>query len=194
VCAQCHQTEPAYDATIIAADYLPPVDQLVLALKFGHRLSHAALFGELLRDALLSAPPGQSLPTLLLPVPLGRQRLMERGFNQALEIAKPLSHALGVPLHPYTLVRTRETGAQSGLHTGARRSNIRGAFALDLSRAVDVAGQHVGLVDDVMTTGSTLNEVAATLKRYGAARVTNLVFARTPPPEHVAAADPGQVY
>lgn len=182
VCAQCRQTEPAYDATIVAADYVPPVDLLVLGLKFGHRLAHAALFGELLRDALLHAPAMPSLPTLLLPVPLGRARLVERGFNQALEIAKPLSRSLGVPLQPHTLMRTRETGAQSGLALADRARNMQAAFALDLAHGADVSGQHIGLVDDVMTTGNTLNEAAALLKRYGAARVTNLVLARTPSP------------
>lgn len=191
VCEACQQTEPAYDATIVAADYLPPVDSLVLGLKFGHRLAHAALFGELLRDALLHAPamPGApmlpTLPTLLLPVPLGRARLIERGFNQALEIAKPLSRALGVPLARHALIRTRETGAQSGLAIAERGRNMRGAFALDLAHAAQVNGQHIGLVDDVMTTGNTLNEAAALLKRHGALRVTNLVLARTPPPEQL---------
>ena len=112
---------------------------------------------------------------------LGRQRLAERGFNQALEIARPLSAALGIALRPALAVRARDTQAQSGVAPAERKKNIRGAFivapgALDLVR-----GQHIGVVDDVMTSGATLHELAAMFKRFGAARVSNFVFARTPP-------------
>lgn len=186
-CAQCLQQLPAFDATIVATDYEPPADQLVLALKFGHRLALAPLFAHLLRDALLqqqAARPGDAplpLPDLLLPVPLGPQRLRERGFNQALQIARPLARALGIALHSRWLLRARETGAQSLLHNAQRSRNVQLAFALAPQALAGIAGHHVGLVDDVMTTGATLNEVAALLKRHGATRVTNLVFARTPP-------------
>lgn len=188
-CAACLRLSPAYDATIVGADYLPPVDQLVLSLKFGHRLALAQLFAELLRDALLqtqsgqAGPPRLALPDLLLPVPLGQQRLAERGFNQALEIARPLARALGIPLAPRVLLRERDTGAQSLLHTRQRAHNVRHAFALAPGAHTRIAGHHVALVDDVMTTGATVNELAALLKRYGATHVTILVFARTPPPE-----------
>lgn len=186
-CAQCLQQLPAFDATIVAADYVPPADQLVLALKFGHRLALAPMFAHLLRDALLqqqATRPGYAplpLPDLLLPVPLGPQRLRERGFNQALQIARPLARALGIALHARWLLRARDTGAQSLLHPAQRNKNVQHAFALTPEAHAGIAGHHVGLVDDVMTTGATLNEVAATLKRHGATRVTNLVFARTPP-------------
>jgi predicted amidophosphoribosyltransferase len=125
------------------------------------------------------ARPEHPLPDLLCPVPLGPSRLQERGFNQALEIARPLSSALGVPLHPRLALRQLDTRAQSGVSPHERAENIRGAFAIDEPDLV--AGRHVGIVDDVMTSGSTLEELAATFKRFGAARVTNLVFARTPP-------------
>jgi ComF family protein len=183
-CAQCLLEEPAYDATIVASDYLPPIDQLVLALKFGHRLAHAPLFARLLRDALLHTTQTQPppMPTLLLPVPLSRLRLRERGFNQALEIARPLAQALGVPLQANLLLRVRDTPAQSLLSNEQRADNLQQAFALTPTAHEAIIGQHIGLVDDVMTTGSTLNELAATLKRYGAVRVSNWVFARTPKP------------
>src|SRR5690606_4454921 len=119
-------------------------------------------------------------PDLLCPVPLGPLRLVERGYNQALELARPLSAALGVPLAPRLLERQVETAAQSGVAPRERRRNVRGAFALADGQP-DVAGMHVGVVDDVMTSGHTLDELAGVLKRAGAARVTNLVFARTPP-------------
>jgi ComF family protein len=178
VCGTCLSHPPAFDATVAAVDYAIPLDQLVLQLKFGARLALAPWFARQMRDAVLTRP-GLPLPDLLCPVPLGPGRLVERGFNQALEIARPLAAALGVACHPTLAERTLDTRAQSGVTPGERARNVRGAFAVaepDL-----VPGRHVGLVDDVMTSGHTLNELAATFKRFGAARVTNLVFARTPP-------------
>jgi ComF family protein len=183
-CGACLSQAPAFDATIVAADYAPPIDQLVLALKFGGRLALAPLFARVLRDALLhdrASTEQIALPTLLTAVPLGRRRLAERGFNQALEIAKPLSRALGIKLEPQLVVRQRDTDAQALLHPDQRYQNIRHAFVVPDTAIERVRGQHVGVVDDVITTGGTLGELAATLKRFGAARVTNLVFARTLP-------------
>jgi ComF family protein len=178
LCGLCATHPPAFDVTLTAADYAMPVDQLVLQLKFGHRLALAALFARLLRDAVLQQP-GFVLPALICPVPLGPRRLAERGYNQALEIAKPLARSLGVALHPRLTARVRETTAQSSVAPEQRQRNIAGAFAVP--DAALVRDRHVGIVDDVMTSGGTLDELAATLKRHGAARVSNLVFARTPP-------------
>ncbi|WP_286758400.1 phosphoribosyltransferase family protein, partial [Ralstonia sp. RL] len=180
LCGDCLRQAPAFDATIVAADYAPPVDQLVLALKFGNRLELAPLMARMLRDAALRAQK-LPLPSLLTAVPLGSGRLAERGFNQALEIAKPLSRALGVALAARLTERQRETAAQALLHPDERMRNMRRAFIVSSHALERVRGAHVGVVDDVMTTGATLNELAATLKRFGAARVTNFVFARTLP-------------
>lgn len=177
-CAACLADAPDFDATIAAVDYAAPLDALVLRLKFGAQLPLAPWFAQQMRDAVLDCP-GWPLPELLCPVPLGAQRLVERGFNQALEIARPLAASLGVDLQPRLLVRSVETQAQSSVAPSERARNIRGAF--ELADEAQVAGRHVGVVDDVMTSGHTLNEIAATLKRAGAARVSNLVFARTPP-------------
>lgn len=179
-CGDCLNHEPAFDATIVAADYAPPIDQLVLALKFGNRLALAPLFAGMLRDALLHAQE-TVLPNQLTAVPLGPQRLAQRGFNQALEIAKPLSRALGISLDPRLTMRLRDTQAQALLHPDERQKNIRHAFMVSANAIERVRGRHIGVVDDVITTGETLNEMAATLKRFGAARVTNFVFARTLP-------------
>lgn len=179
-CGPCLAAPPAFDATLVAADYAAPVDQLVLQLKFGARLALAGLFAQLLRDAVLGQP-GFALPALLCPVPLGPGRLAERGFNQALEIARPLAAALGVALQPRLAARTRETAAQTRVAPAERARNIAHAFALAPAAAALVRGRHIGLVDDVITSGRTLDALAATFKRHGAARVTNLVFARTPP-------------
>jgi ComF family protein len=179
-CGACLAERPAFDATIAAVDYAAPLDQLVLQLKFGAGLALAPFFGQALRDAVL-ANAGFALPDMLCPVPLGPARLVQRGFNQALEIARPLAASLGVPLHPRLALRVVETDAQSGVAPAERQANIRGAFELGPGAAELVAGRHVGIVDDVMTSGHTLNELAAVFKQAGALRVSNLVFARTPP-------------
>ncbi len=182
VCGVCLRNPPAFDATIVAADYQAPIDQLVLALKFGAALPLAALLGNLLEEAILAAAPERSdWPDLLAPVPLGPQRLIERGYNQALEIARPLARSLTLPLSPALLVRVRDTQAQAAMPARQRQQNMRAAFVVPAQSLASVTGRHVGLVDDVMTTGATLHELASTLKRFGASRVTNLVFARTLP-------------
>jgi len=179
-CGACLHAPPHFDATVTATDYAAPADHLVLALKFGGQLALAPLLGHMLRDAMLRQQDG-GMPALLTVVPLGERRLAERGFNQALEIAKPLARAIGVPLAPALIERTRDTAMQARLPTDARRRNVRRAFVLAEGDEALVRGRHVAVVDDVLTTGRTLDEIAAVLKRHGAARVTNLVFARTPP-------------
>nr|WP_267869526.1 ComF family protein [Massilia agrisoli] len=179
-CGACLADRRAFDATLAATDYAAPLDQLVLQLKFGGRLALAPWCAQMIGDTV-RAERQFLLPNVLCPVPLGRQRLAERGFNQALEIARPLSKLLGIPLRPRLAIRALETPAQSGVAPNQRRRNIRNAFIVSPDALAMVRGQHIGIVDDVMTSGYTLNELAATFKRFGAARVSNLVFARTPP-------------
>jgi ComF family protein len=178
-CGACLADPPAFDATVAACDYAAPSDGLVLQLKFGARLALAPWMARRLGERILACQ-GLALPDLLCPVPLGPQRLAERGYNQALEVARPLARALGIALAPRLVERVLETAAQSGVAPGERRRNVRGAFALR-SGQPGLRGLHVGVVDDVMTSGHTLDELAGVLKAAGAARVTNLVFARTPP-------------
>lgn len=178
VCGRCLSHSPAFDATVAGADYAMPQDELVLQLKFGGRLALAALFGRVLADAALRQP-GFIRPALLCPVPLGPQRLAARGYNQALEIARVLGRRLQIDVHARLAERTRETLAQSLMPPSERHANIAHAFAVP--RRALVEGRHIGIVDDVMTSGQTLEALAAVLKRHGAARITCLVFARTPP-------------
>ncbi|MFZ6648775.1 phosphoribosyltransferase family protein [Undibacterium sp. TJN25] len=179
-CGACLTDTPAFDHTVAACNYAAPLDQLVLNLKFAHHLALAPVFSAVLRDAILEQR-GTPLPDLLTMVPLGQNRLAERGFNQALEIARPLARHLGISLEPLLLNRSRETAQQSGLHPDDRQKNVRNAFMLAPAMLDRIKGRHIGIVDDVMTTGTTLNEIAAMLKRFGAARVSNYVFARTLP-------------
>ena len=176
-CAACLRHPPSFDRTLTAVDYDAPIDRLVMAMKYNGRLDIAQLCVSALHPLLQEKT---DVPDLLCPVPLGAKRLSERGYNQALEIARPLARASGVRLEAGLLERTRETNAQAGLSAALRRVNIKDAFAVAQNTAALPKALHVGVVDDVMTTGATLDEIAITLKRAGAARVTNIVFARTP--------------
>ncbi len=176
-CGRCLREQPAYDATLALADYAPPVDGLVLALKFGHRLELATLFGTLLGERIAAS---SARDALLVPVPLAFERQAERGFNQAGEIAKALQRATGLTLRHDAVLRTRHGVAQEGLDADERRRNVRRAFTVAASAAPSLAGREIVVIDDVMTSGATLDEVATVLKRADAARVTNAIVARTP--------------
>ena len=169
VCGACLKQAPHFDATRAVFRYEFPVDRLIQSLKYAHRLASANFLGRAL--AQLAAP---LRPGLVLPVPLAPARLAERGFNQALELARPLARALGVPLELSRIHRRRDTAPQASLPWKERKRNIRHAFECDM----DLSGKTVLVVDDVMTTGATLDELARTLKAHGAARVENCVLAR----------------
>jgi ComF family protein len=175
VCGRCLARPPAFDATRAALWYRFPADVMVQALKFRSELALARFFGTLLVE---QRGAGAGRVDLVLPVPLFARRLRERGFNQAMEIARPIARATGARLAPELCERIRDTRAQLELPLEERRRNVAGAFRCPGL----LAGASVALVDDVMTTGATLDEVAATLKRAGAERVVNWVVARTPPP------------
>lgn len=179
-CGACLKDPPYFDTSLVCSHYAAPLDGLVLGLKFAAKLNYAKIIAQQLEHVIRRkwanpAPP----PALLLPVPLSKQRLISRGFNQAVEIARPLSRQLGIPMQTNLLWRTKETLQQSSLHPDERHKNIQGAFTVNPAWLSSLEGQHIAVIDDVMTTGTTLNEVAKVLKRYGAAHVSNLVFART---------------
>ena len=180
LCGRCLRQRPAYDATVTAFDYAAPVDQLLLQLKFGARLALAPLLAELLHVAIQQQQTWEA-PQLLCPVPLGPARLAERGFNQALEIARPLARLLDVPLQPRLALRVRDTRAQSSVAPQERRANLAHAFAIAPEHGALLQGCHVGIVDDVMSSGHTVNALAAACKHAGAVKISILVVARTPP-------------
>lgn len=171
VCGQCQRRPPPFDAALAALRYRPPVDWLVRRFKFDGRLSCGVVLGELLADTV--AASNLDLPEVLVPVPLHRSRLRGRGFDQARELARVQSRRFGIPIRDDLLERVRATPAQSELEAGARRGNVRRAFR---ARGLPPAG--VALVDDVMTTGSTVAECARVLRRAGCARVVVWVAAR----------------
>jgi len=169
VCGACLKQAPHFDATQAVFRYEFPLDRLIQSLKYAHRLAGADFLG--LALAQLDLP---FRPDLILPVPLAPARLAERGFNQALELARPLARALGVRLEISRVHRHRDTAPQARLPWKERKQNIRHAFGCDL----DLTGKTLLVVDDVMTTGATLDELARTLKAHGAVRVENFILAR----------------
>lgn len=177
-CGRCLSDPPAFDHALAAVDYASPLDQLVLQLKFASKLALAPWCAKVMRDVVADCQH-TGLPDVLCPVPLGPQRLAERGFNQSLEIARPLAAMLGVALEARLVWRVVETLPQSTLAPGARVGNVSKAFTL--APGASVQGKHIGIVDDVMTSGHTAQAIAAMLKRFGAEQVTVVVFARTPP-------------
>jgi ComF family protein len=174
VCGRCLAHPPNYDATHAALAYRFPADVLVQALKFRNELSLAPLLGRLLAARVARSEPVQ----YLVPVPLSGARLAERGCNQALEIARSVARETGARLAPELCERVRDTRSQADLPMDERTRNVRGAFRC----AGLVAGATVAVLDDVMTTGATLDAVAGAFKDAGAARVVNWVVARTPAP------------
>ena len=173
-CGACLSHPPAFDRTLAALGYAFPLDRLIPRLKYHSRLAIAPALGECLARAVEGAPA----PDRLIAMPLHAKRVRERGFNHATEIAREVSKRLGLPLDTVSCQRIRDTPPQMGLKHDARRRNLRGAFAC----SGDVRGQRIALIDDVMTTGTSLDELAATLKRAGACEVTCWVAARTLPP------------
>jgi ComF family protein len=175
ICGRCLTTVPNFDATTTLADYVSPVDGMVMAMKFTARLDLADLFGRLLARRL-SALPSAASDAVVIPVPLAFERVRQRGFNQSSHIARAFALATGRRLVIDQLLRFRHTPPQLSLALKERRHNVRGAFAVEGK----LDGRNVFVVDDVMTTGSTLDEAARTLKKAGAVHVHNLIVARTP--------------
>jgi ComF family protein len=172
-CGRCQRQPPPWDAAWAPFRYGWPLDRLESRFKFAAELAA----GRVLSALWLREPRPASLPSLLLPVPLHPVRLRLRGYNQALELAKPLARAHALPLRHDLLLRQRATGAQTELDARERRRNVRGAFAV---KADAVLPAHVALLDDVMTTGATLAECTRVLRRAGVARIDVWALARAP--------------
>lgn len=171
LCGPCSDRAPPYERAIIPFRYAPPLDYLLQQLKFNRRLHLAPLLAELMAEAVLARE--DELPQLLIPVPLSAARMRERGYNQALELARVLTRRLSVPLDWRCCRRVRHTTAQTSLSRRERRGNLRGAFAI----SGDLPA-HVAIIDDVVTTGETVNELARTLRRAGVKRIEVWACAR----------------
>lgn len=181
ICGDCVRTTPSFNRVEAPWRYAFPIDSLVTRFKHQARWPYGLLLGQLLSDHLRHAfTEGLPRPDLLLPVPLGRKRERQRGFNQAALLARWLGKSLTLPSEERWLLRPRETDAQQRLDARARRSNLRQAFSL--APHANVRDRHLALVDDVLTTGATCEALARLLRRNGAARVDVYCLARTPKP------------
>lgn len=169
VCEACQADPPPYDKARAPLIYDFPVDEIIKSIKFRRQLWYVPAFAELLLPDLLNEFAGTDA---LLPVPLHRWRQMTRGFNQAIELCRPLRKATGLPILTQA-VRTRATAAHSGLNATERRKNLRNAFAV----VGKLDCRHPLIVDDVITTGETCSQLARTLLRAGAKSVGVLAIA-----------------
>jgi ComF family protein len=171
-----------YGACHAALPFEPPVRGLVHHLKYRGRRAAVAVLGALVVERLLlrvgTGPHALAPPDLVVPVPLGRRRRRERGYNQAALLAAALARAVGAPVADHA-VRRRETAPQVGRRGDDRRGNLRGAFAW---RGPPPAGRTVWLVDDVVTTGATLEALATEMQQAGASRIEGVAAAMVPAP------------
>ncbi len=173
LCGRCQRRAPPWESAWVPFRYQYPLDRLEARFKFGGDLAA----GQVLARAWCESIVPSELPQAIVPVPLHRARLRSRGYNQALELAKPVSKRLRIPLLRDALQRARATAAQSELTAVQRRRNVRGAF---FARFDGNPPQHLAILDDVFTTGATLAECARVLKRAGVQRVDVWALARAP--------------
>jgi ComF family protein len=170
-CGRCLRQPPPFDSCRAAFRYEEPIRHLIHGLKFGHRYALARLLGEL---AAAHFRTQAEMPELIVPVPLHPSRYRERGFNQSLEIARHLGRNLNLPLEFHALARSRATRPQAELSAKERTKNIRGAFRLERR----LEARHLVILDDVVTTGATVSELARTLRKAGIERIDVWAVAR----------------
>ena len=177
LCGRCLKQRPQYSYSISLFHYEADIISLIHQLKFGEKISYARSMGELLLAAVKNGVLQQyGKADCIIPVPLHNKRLRQRGYNQSTEIARVLSKELKVPIAHDVVIKKQSTKAQSELTAKERRKNIKGVFTV-----VDVKKyKHVWIVDDVVTTGSTVNELAKILKSSGVERIGVLSLARAP--------------
>ena len=164
LCGECIKRPPSWDEAKSPLTYGFPVDKLVQHFKFSGELATGRLLGEVLADYLAA---GTDRPDCIVPVPLHPSRLRERGFNQAVELARPLARRLKTKVRLDLCARTRATEVQSKLDAAERRKNVKDAFAV----SGNVQGMHLALLDDVVTTGTTMEELSHALRDAGARRI-----------------------
>lgn len=174
-CGECLRDPPPFVSSFVPYRYAYPLDHLVRGLKFRNELACGRVLGELFSRCVLAR--GESLPEAIVPVPLAPRRYRQRGYNQASELALAIQRCTGVAVKADVVVRQRETAEQAGLDRRARRKNLRGAF----TAVAPLRARSVAILDDVVTTGSTVRELAAVLLQTGVEQVEVWAIARTQP-------------
>jgi len=177
VCTRCRLAPPPWSRAVAGVDYGYPWDRLLADFKFHQRLEAV---GALLQPLLARLQGERGGDWRVVAVPLSRERLRERGYNQSWELARRLARALALEARADALFRVRDTGHQLGLHRDARQANLRDAFVVVPRHAAWVRGARIALVDDVLTTGATARAAARTLRAAGAREVQVWTVARTP--------------
>jgi len=170
ICYACLKKPPPFDRTYVLFPYESLAANMITRLKFGHELRYAKILGQLMADFLINAwsnNPPIEMPECIIPVPLHPKRLKERGFNQSIEIARPIRERLHIPIELYAGHRIRYTQAQSSLPKAERKSNVTRAFMIDKN----FHANHVAILDDVMTTGHTVLEFSRALRKQGVPKI-----------------------
>ncbi len=175
LCGKCLQKPPPYDLILALFYYRPPIDHLLGSLKFANQLAYAQFLGQLLAEKVHAHYATHPKPELIIPMPLHVKRLQQRGFNQAVELSRPLAKMLAIPLSLHHCVRVIATQPQSSIPASARQQNMVEAFTVVSA----ITAKHVAIVDDVVTTGSTVIELVKTLRKSGVTRVDVWCCART---------------
>jgi ComF family protein len=177
ICGACLKKPLPFDKTYILFSYTGAIRKLITGLKFQQRLLYANILGNLLAKKLKLLYQKEHLPQLIIPVPLYKTRLRERGFNQTMELARPIKEKLKIPIDYKSCQRVRSTAAQSTLPANQRATNVKNAFAIQKQK--NLINQHIALLDDVMTTGHTLTELSRALYDAGVKRIDVWCCART---------------
>lgn len=180
LCRSCEADLPWVDISlpndIIALFYYQyPINHLISALKFANKLIYAKVLGELMADKLVDSYKCESLPEIIIPVPLHKYRLRERGYNQALELAKPIAKQFGIPIDFSSCIRIKHTEAQALIPAKQRQKNVKNAFEV----SKNFSAQHVAVIDDVITTGNTIRELSKVLLQSGVSRIDVWCCAKT---------------
>lgn len=171
LCGHCLNKPPEQDASFSLFRYQPPIDRLIADLKYHDKLTLSRFFASQMAEQLKA----HTLPQLLIPIPLHSRRLRERGYNQSLELAKQLSQQLHIPVQTNVLTRIRDTQPQASLPFSERRKNMKQAFQINNT----YIPSHVALVDDVLTTGHTVDAAAKLLRQAGVNKIEVWTIART---------------
>ena len=174
LCGHCQRCPPVFDSVIAPLCYQDPIDQMLCALKYHQQLSFARTAAGLITDTVRES--GEPMPDLLIGVPMTHRAVRKRGLNQAVFLARLIGRQLGIPVKSTLIKKLRETDRQSTLNASKRQRNLKGAFHCKGS----LEDKHIALVDDILTTGATANEISRVLKVAGANRVDIWVCARTP--------------
>jgi len=179
LCLACKQQLPyignAYADLLTVFYYEEPISRMLINLKFNQQLKFASLLGSLVSEVVAAHYKNKPNPEIIIPVPLHASRLKERGYNQALEIARPVAKKLNIYIDKYSCKRTKNTAPQLGLTEHDRQSNLHGAF--QVTKLINA--KHVAIFDDVVTTGSTVRELSLLLRKSGVEQVDVWCVAKT---------------